>query len=32
MWIKLLKKESIGELLKPQFVNGMWRKPAIGAR
>ena len=32
MWIKLLSTESMGTLLKPQFVNGRWRKPAIQAR
>lgn len=32
MWLKLLKSESIGELLKPQLVNGRWRAPAINGR
>ena len=33
MWLKLLSKQTnIGELLKPQFVNGRWRKPLIQAR
>ena len=32
MWIKLLQRESINDLLKPQFVNGAWRKPDISGR
>ena len=29
MWLKLLSKGSIGDLIKPQLVNGKWRKPVI---
>ena len=32
MWLKLLSKGSIQDLIKPQFVNGRWRKPTIQAR
>lgn len=32
MWIKLLQKDSISALVKPQFIGGVWRKPAIQAR
>ena len=33
MWLKLLAKDkNIGELLKPTFVNGKWRKPDINGR
>ena len=32
MWIKLLQRESIHDLLKPTLVNGKWRKPAISGR
>ncbi len=32
MWLKLLRSESIGDLLKPQFVNGRWRQPSINGR
>ena len=32
MWIKLLQRESIGHMVKPQFVAGVWRKPIIQAR
>lgn len=32
MWIKLLQRESIGQMVKPQFVGGVWRKPIIQAR
>ena len=29
MWLKLLSSESIGNLTRPTFVNGRWRKPEI---
>lgn len=29
MWLKLLSRGSINEMLKPQFVNGKWRKPML---
>jgi len=32
MWIKLLGADSMGSLMKPQLVNGKWRKPIIQAR
>ena len=33
MWIKLLSSEqSLASLMRPQFINGAWRKPAIQAR
>ena len=32
MWLKLLTKGSIPDLLKPQFINGTWRKPSIQGR
>ena len=32
MWIKLLQRESISHLLKPQMVGGVWRKPCINGR
>jgi hypothetical protein len=32
MWIKLLQKQSIKDLIKPQLVNGKWRKPEIQAK
>ena len=32
MWIKLLGTQSMESLLRPQFVNGRWRKPVIQAR
>ena len=32
MWLKLLSRKNLGEMLKPQFVNGHWRKPQIQAR
>ena len=27
-----MQKQSIGELIKPSYVNGCWRKPVISAR
>ena len=32
MWLKLLQKNSIQELIKPQFVNGRWRGAIINGR
>jgi len=33
MWIKLLQNNAnIGEMIKPQYVNGTWRKPMISGR
>ena len=32
MWIKLLNAESMSSLMKPQFINGKWRKPVVQAR
>ena len=32
MWLKLLKKNSIQDMVKPQFVNGKWRKPLLQGR
>ena len=32
MWIKLLQKDSLNTLMRPQFVNGKWRKPMIQGR
>lgn len=32
MWIKLLQRESIKDLIKPTFIGGVWRKPAIQGR
>ena len=33
MWIRLLNKEAnIGKMIKPQFVNGTWRKPEISGK
>ena len=32
MWIKLLQSQNMGNLLRPQFVNGRWRKPTIQGR
>ena len=33
MWLKLLQNKSkIGEMIKPQFVNGHWRKPIISGQ
>ena len=29
MWLKLLQRQSIQEMIKPQFINGGWRKPLI---
>ena len=30
MWLKLLQNKSkIGDMIKPQFVNGHWRKAII---
>ena len=29
MWLKLLSSESIGNLTRPTFVNGRWRKAEI---
>ena len=29
MWLKLLQRQSIQEMIKPQFVNGSWRRPLI---
>jgi len=30
--LKLLSKNSIEDLIKPQLVNGKWRRPAIGGK
>eukprot|EP00347_Sterkiella_histriomuscorum_P000981 403373788 len=32
MWLKLLTKNSIEDLIKPQLVHGKWRSAAIGGR
>ena len=32
MWLKLLQKNSIQDMMKPQFVNGKWRKPLLQGR
>ena len=32
MWLKLLSKNSIEDLIKPQLVNGKWRSPVIGGK
>ncbi len=32
MWIKLLGTESMSTLMRPQLINGKWRKPVIQAR
>ena len=33
MWLKLLRKKSnIGEMIKPQYVQGKWRRPDISGR
>ncbi|CDW86245.1 UNKNOWN [Stylonychia lemnae] len=32
MWLKLLSRSSIEDLIKPQLVNGSWRRPAIGGK
>ena len=29
MWIKLVQRNSINEMIAPQYINGKWRKPAI---
>ena len=29
MWLKLLSRNSIPDMLKPTFVNGKWRKPIL---
>ena len=30
MWLKLLSSDSMSTLMRPQFVNGKWRKAEIG--
>lgn len=32
MWLKLLQKGSIAEMIKPTLVNGKWRKPMLSGR
>ena len=33
MWLNLLKKNAnIGQMIRPQLVDGKWRKPILGGK